>query len=146
MDDRKFFLGDPSSYAVPAAFPIHNTYHGATPHHRTPLTLEFKPIRFTDSEQSSSPSTQRRRQQQSKAKAGKRRPSAGSGDNVEVGGSIKVLEVFIGCNKYQFYDKLTLDGGIARQLCLLKAFKGVVRSSSSITVRVCQICCTAYGT
>ena len=83
--------------------------------------------------------------------AGKRRPSAGSGDNVEVGflsiqvgGSIKGLVVFIGCNKYQFYDKLTLDGGIARQLCLLKAFKGVVRSSWSITVRVCQICCTAW--
>ena len=102
MDDRKFFLGDPSSYAVPAAFPIHNTYHGATPHHRTPLTLEFKPIRFTDSEQSSSPSTQRRRQQQSKAKAGKRRPSAGSGDNVEVGGLLRDWKFLLGAKDISF--------------------------------------------
>ena len=29
--------------------PLHNTYHGHTPHHRTPLSLDFKPLRFTDS-------------------------------------------------------------------------------------------------
>ena len=42
----------------------HNTYHGTVRHHRTPLNLDPKPLRFTDNPQlyaAFPPSSQRRR-------------------------------------------------------------------------------------
>merc|ERR1740128_1487073 len=42
--------GGPSSPPAPRLYP-HNTYHGHTPHHRTPLPPDLKPMRFTDSPQ-----------------------------------------------------------------------------------------------
>ena len=46
----------------PKLYP-HNTYHGPTHHHRTPLPLhpsELKPMRFTDSTQNVKGSTHKR--------------------------------------------------------------------------------------
>jgi len=48
-DDRKFWCEPPSRNST-ALYP-HNTYHGQTPHHRTPLPHDIKPLRFTDSPQ-----------------------------------------------------------------------------------------------
>jgi len=48
-DDRKFWYEPPSRNST-ALYP-HNTYHGQTPHHRTPLPQDIKPLRFTDSPQ-----------------------------------------------------------------------------------------------
>ena len=47
-EDRRLWY-DPS----PSPRYLHNTYHGHTPHHRTPLPLphDIKPLRFTDSPQ-----------------------------------------------------------------------------------------------
>ena len=48
-EDRRLWY-DPS----PSPRHLHNTYHGHTPHHRTPLPLsnmDIKPLRFTDSPQ-----------------------------------------------------------------------------------------------
>ncbi len=57
--------------AAPAPFPLHNTYHGQTPHHRTPLSLDFKPLRFTDSPPSSAedPTSRRGLQERGRKKA-----------------------------------------------------------------------------
>jgi hypothetical protein len=48
-EEQRYWFGDPTPHLGPL-YP-HNTYHGQTskPHHRTPLNLDFKPIRFTDS-------------------------------------------------------------------------------------------------
>jgi len=58
-------IGD---YELPphAVYPhhLHNTYHGQVRHHRTPLNLDPKPLRFTDNPQLYSglpPASQRRR-------------------------------------------------------------------------------------
>lgn len=48
-DDRRFWYEPPSRNST-ALYP-HNTYHGHTPHHRTPLPHDIKPLRFTDSPQ-----------------------------------------------------------------------------------------------
>jgi hypothetical protein len=42
--------GGGSSASPPSRLYPHNTYHGHTPHYRTPLT-DIKPLRFTDSPQ-----------------------------------------------------------------------------------------------
>ena len=48
QDDGKYWYGD-QRQEQPSLYP-HNTYHGPTPHHRTPLSnADFKPIRFTES-------------------------------------------------------------------------------------------------
>eukprot|EP00092_Neocalanus_flemingeri_P007352 GFUD01007939.1.p1 GENE.GFUD01007939.1~~GFUD01007939.1.p1 ORF type:complete len:1128 (-),score=188.67 GFUD01007939.1:37-3420(-) len=48
-DDRRFWY-EPQRNSTAALYP-HNTYHGQTPHHRTPLPNDIKPLRFTDSPQ-----------------------------------------------------------------------------------------------
>ena len=49
QDDGKYWYGEKEQQ--PSLYP-HNTYHGPTPHHRTPLSnADFKPIRFTESPQ-----------------------------------------------------------------------------------------------
>lgn len=48
-DDRRFGYEPPSRNST-ALYP-HNTYHGQTTHHRTPLPQDIKPLRFTDSPQ-----------------------------------------------------------------------------------------------
>ena len=51
-DDRHlWYAGDSNRGPQPNLYP-HNTYHGPSPHYRTPLNpADFKPLRFTDSPQ-----------------------------------------------------------------------------------------------
>jgi hypothetical protein len=52
-DDNRhlWYGGDSGRGPQPNLYP-HNTYHGPSPHYRTPLNpAEFKPLRFTDSPQ-----------------------------------------------------------------------------------------------
>jgi hypothetical protein len=51
-DDRHlWYPGEPNRGPQPNLYP-HNTYHGPSPHYRTPLNpADFKPLRFTDSPQ-----------------------------------------------------------------------------------------------
>ncbi len=51
-EERNFWFGDPARLpnVAPPLYP-HNTYHGQTPHHRPPLSLDFKPMRFTEESQ-----------------------------------------------------------------------------------------------
>lgn len=71
-EERKFWFGDPNQQKVSQN--VHNTYHGPTVHHRAPLTLDFKPLRFTDS-----PQTGRKTSQISER--GRRRSSNVSNDS-----------------------------------------------------------------
>ncbi|XP_059086639.1 mitogen-activated protein kinase kinase kinase 9-like isoform X3 [Tigriopus californicus] len=76
-DDRKYWFGDPAhQQKQPVLYP-HNTYHGHTPHYRTPLeNLDFKPLRFTDSPQHFS--------QVGSTNGIRRKPSNASNDGNEV--------------------------------------------------------------
>jgi len=49
-EDRRLWH-DPTPGRGSAGLYPHNTYHGQTPHHRTPLPQDIKPLRFTDSPQ-----------------------------------------------------------------------------------------------
>jgi len=49
-EDRRFWHDPTPGRGQPSLYP-HNTYHGQTPHYRTPLPQDIKPLRFTDSPQ-----------------------------------------------------------------------------------------------
>ena len=89
-DDHRYWFADPTPSLGPL-YP-HNTYHGAPtasgakqPHHRAPLNLEFKPIRFTEEytpSSSSSPSkSQQQQQQQRRGRMRQLSSNEGPGDD-----------------------------------------------------------------
>jgi len=49
-EDRRLWHDPTPGRGSTGLYP-HNTYHGQTPHHRTPLPQDIKPLRFTDSPQ-----------------------------------------------------------------------------------------------
>ena len=68
-DDRRFWHDPTAGRGTTGLYP-HNTYHGQTPHHRTPLPQDIKPLRFTDSPQHATSRPPPRRSSQSPGEPG----------------------------------------------------------------------------